>query len=375
MASNVTDPTPTESPAISFALDALAQDAEGRVELTGRWYGVRGRRFVRPTLTCNPEVWWDRAPRAGRPRAQAVGGRGRRGMDRGLCARRVDQGCRRARAQCRPGHQRPVSNRTSPGSSAAGSARGRSSAGARSPRVRTDPPARPAIADRAQELERLRSRLQDLDAAHDRERSRREQAERHLEEERTEALRLRSEVGRLGAELDLARAAGDELAAASAELETIARPGPETGPELEAARAVRRSTPLVSSRTRARTPGTLAARWRTPAPRRRRMSAGCTRPATSSRRPSASATTSSSPSSRSRPRPARLRRELADAEASIRRLAGSPSGTVSQPRPAPVRRSRTTSRRGGQLTPTRSTARGRSLPSTGSSQCHRGCGR
>ena len=36
---------------ISFELEQLALTAEHRLELTGRWFGVRGRRFVRPTLT------------------------------------------------------------------------------------------------------------------------------------------------------------------------------------------------------------------------------------------------------------------------------------------------------------------------------------
>lgn len=36
---------------ISFELEHLALTAEHRLELSGRWFGVRGRRFVRPTLT------------------------------------------------------------------------------------------------------------------------------------------------------------------------------------------------------------------------------------------------------------------------------------------------------------------------------------
>src|SRR5205085_6723790 len=36
---------------VSFELDRFASGADERLTLTGRWFGVRGRRFVRPTLT------------------------------------------------------------------------------------------------------------------------------------------------------------------------------------------------------------------------------------------------------------------------------------------------------------------------------------
>jgi hypothetical protein len=40
-----------ESSDIFFELERLEHGDEGRLELVGRWFGVRGRRFVRPTLT------------------------------------------------------------------------------------------------------------------------------------------------------------------------------------------------------------------------------------------------------------------------------------------------------------------------------------
>jgi hypothetical protein len=43
---------------VSFEVDRFAW-ADGRLELTGRWYGIRGRRFLRPTL----DVEVDGAPR------------------------------------------------------------------------------------------------------------------------------------------------------------------------------------------------------------------------------------------------------------------------------------------------------------------------
>ncbi|HEY8626647.1 MAG TPA: hypothetical protein VIL82_11625, partial [Solirubrobacteraceae bacterium] len=36
---------------VSFELDAFTLVGSDRLELTGRWFGVRGRRFVRPMLT------------------------------------------------------------------------------------------------------------------------------------------------------------------------------------------------------------------------------------------------------------------------------------------------------------------------------------
>jgi hypothetical protein len=40
-----------EAEQITFELERLILSADDRLELTGRWFGVRGRRFVRPTLT------------------------------------------------------------------------------------------------------------------------------------------------------------------------------------------------------------------------------------------------------------------------------------------------------------------------------------
>jgi hypothetical protein len=50
---------PTTAPAgVSFEVDRFAW-VDGRLELTGRWYGIRGRRFLRPTL----DVEVDGSPR------------------------------------------------------------------------------------------------------------------------------------------------------------------------------------------------------------------------------------------------------------------------------------------------------------------------
>ncbi len=44
-------PTATGTGNVLFELERLEHSDDGRLELTGRWFGVRGRRFVRPTLT------------------------------------------------------------------------------------------------------------------------------------------------------------------------------------------------------------------------------------------------------------------------------------------------------------------------------------
>ncbi len=45
------EPTASGSGPVFFELERLERTAAGRLELSGRWFGVRGRRFVRPTLT------------------------------------------------------------------------------------------------------------------------------------------------------------------------------------------------------------------------------------------------------------------------------------------------------------------------------------
>ncbi len=44
-------PATGDATAICFELDRLEPTGAGRLELSGRWFGVRGRRFMRPTVT------------------------------------------------------------------------------------------------------------------------------------------------------------------------------------------------------------------------------------------------------------------------------------------------------------------------------------
>jgi hypothetical protein len=53
--SGIAEPIVVGAPGgISFQLERFAWTA-GKLEVTGRWHGVRGRRFMRPTLTCHQE--------------------------------------------------------------------------------------------------------------------------------------------------------------------------------------------------------------------------------------------------------------------------------------------------------------------------------
>ncbi|HEX8976025.1 MAG TPA: hypothetical protein VF781_05880 [Solirubrobacteraceae bacterium] len=337
MASDLSARTGAETPAISFAVDSLAQDPDGRVEITGRWFGIRGRRFVRPTLTATLESGGERralaelehkpwASEDGEPwiAAFALGVELAEAAELELNVAPDITIPLGPAATTKAARQRGGS-RSSRQPSSAG-------AGARSPRVRSSPPARPAMADRSQEIERLRGRLADREAAHDRERARREQAERHLEDERTEALRLRSEVGRLGAELDLAAAVHDELRAASAELEQTRGQALAVGRELELARqeAAQTRRQLETAREQGRATGQAleATRSEALAHEHRLQETRQQLEALQHERDEYKFALE-----QERAETKRLHRELEDAEDAVRRLAGTRSGNVSRARP------------------------------------------
>src|SRR5579859_44288 len=41
----------TEANGVAFELDRIEMAGDDRLEVNGRWFGVRGRRFIRPSLT------------------------------------------------------------------------------------------------------------------------------------------------------------------------------------------------------------------------------------------------------------------------------------------------------------------------------------
>jgi len=330
MASRGPEPPAAGSGAISFALDALKQDDDGRVELTGRWYGVRGRRFVRPSLTLALKSGGIErralADLAHKPWAAEDGEPWTAAFPLGVALGDANE----VELSVAPDISVPVSPEAI-GKAGRPKSRGASSTGSREPRIRTTPRARPAAADRGHELERLRTRLDAAEAAHERERGRREAAERALEDERTEALKLRSEVGRLGVELDLARTARDELETAASDLETTRNQARDTGRELEAARAeaqhIARQLKEVRSSASNNRRALENARSETVQHERRLHDARHQLEETGRERDEAIFAFE-----QERAESERLRRELADAEASIRRLAGGSSASMSTSR-------------------------------------------
>ena len=251
MASQSPDQTTASADAITFEVEKMATDGHGRLVVTGRWFGVRGRRFMRPTLTLTmredgserraladlehkpwapedekswvaafpvevelgdasevelavaPDIAVDLAESA---TDAANGSRSGRRAGRGA------RGGRGSQAET----QHPTARE------------------ARAPRVRAERvQARPSTVDHEREIERLKARASTAEQATEREHARRRATEQALEQERAESLKLRSELGRIRAELDIAATTRTELAATSAELDKIRSEARETGGRLQ----------------------------------------------------------------------------------------------------------------------------------------------
>jgi hypothetical protein len=245
MASQSTEPTSAGRERIAFEVEGMEQTAPGRVEVRGRWLGVRGRRFFRPALTVTVDgrerraladledkPWAPEQPEAWRAvfplkvelaKATAVELSVAPDITVKLIAAVRAQSSRR---------------------------RGQTPDLLRAPRVPPDPvrPG-PMLSERAQQVERMNSRLitmgQELERERsraaaaaeevqrlqerwqsaqeemERERSRRAGSEEELERQRSETLGLRARLGRLQAELELARVAQSDSASASAKLDEM----------------------------------------------------------------------------------------------------------------------------------------------------------
>ena len=234
MTTGSSEQSPQGAEGITFEVERVALEQPGRLLVRGRWFGVRGRRFMRPSLTLTM-------------RADGSQGRALAELEHKPWAAEdgepwtavfpIDVSLEET-----SGLELSVAPDVAVELVAkSGAARGRGTrvagaGSARSPRVRTDPvPARPSAADRAQEIERLRDRLTTAERASEREHARRTAAEKALEDERTQALNLRSELGRLKAELDLAATTRGELAAAAAELDSSRKEAREASDRLQSA--------------------------------------------------------------------------------------------------------------------------------------------
>jgi len=200
-------------------VERLAATEDGRVEVSGRWFGVRGRRFVRPALML---TLGDGAPERRclaelehKPWAAQDG-------EPWMAAFPVDVDLDAASTiELSVAPDIEITLRSPAGST--GSA-GESSvaAEARSPLAKQHAGERRPSA-RAQDLERMTTRLSSAESALERERQRRAGVEQALEEQRAESRRLNAELGRARAELDLARTVQREGEASAAELDATRR--------------------------------------------------------------------------------------------------------------------------------------------------------
>jgi hypothetical protein len=242
-------------------VDRLVAAQAGRVEVSGRWYGIRGRRFVRPTLilTIGGEEHSALADLADKPWAAQDG-------DLWQAAFPVDVTLKDATVielavapditvalrgrRSAPARRRPASlaGAFRPAASAAASTLSTPAPPAAPSTVSTPaPPAAPSTVStpappagaeapapvpsappvtgrtRAADPERIRTKLAAAEQALERERERRTVTEGKLDEERAEGRRLRAQLGTLQAKLELADAARAEADAAAAELEEARR--------------------------------------------------------------------------------------------------------------------------------------------------------
>jgi hypothetical protein len=200
-------------------VERLAATEDGPVEVAGRWFGVRGRRFVRPTLMLTPA---DGGPQRRwladlehKPWAAEDG-------EPWMAAFPVDVTLESASAiELAVAPDIEIVLRAPEGATGSAAA-GPVAAKAWSPVAKQDPQGRRPSA-RAQDLERLSGRLSSAQAALERERERRAGVDEALEEQRAESRRLSAELGRARAELDLARTVQRESEAMSAELDSTRR--------------------------------------------------------------------------------------------------------------------------------------------------------
>jgi hypothetical protein len=199
-------------------VERLEATEDGLVEVSGRWFGVRGRRFVRPALTLTlgdaPQQRW-LADLAHKPWAALDG-------EPWMAAFPVDVELADATAiELTVAPDIEIMLRAPEGATGTAAA-GPVAAHARSPVAKQDARGRRPSA-RAQDLERLTTRLASAQAALERERERRAAVDQALEEQRTEGRRIAAELGRVRAELDLASTVQRENEAVSAELDSTRR--------------------------------------------------------------------------------------------------------------------------------------------------------
>lgn len=211
-------------------MERIAVPAPGRLEICGRWHGVRGRRFVRPTLIIK------RASDGGEDRVLAE-------LDHKPWAADDDQEWLAVFAtDVTPAEVAGFELSVAPDITVPLTRPRRARAASRR--------ARPGTDRTTEELERVRARAAAAAEAVERERERRQALEQALESERAESRRVRIELGQLQAELELARAAGADNQESGAELDRVQRELYAARQQLERANREREQAAQAHAETR-----------------------------------------------------------------------------------------------------------------------------
>jgi hypothetical protein len=214
-------------------VERIDASTSGRVQVAGRWFGVRGRRFMRPALTISrkdgelraladldDKPWAAEDGEVWRAAFSVEAGlHGARVIELAVAPDIVIELRAKGRKLAQPGATLAVGE------------------AARAPRSKGIPPPSGALPEeappdsapgpgprrspsRAVDLERLGARLASANHALEQERERRAAMAASLEEERTANRQLRTDLGHARSELEIAAAAQAAAAAVAAELDT-----------------------------------------------------------------------------------------------------------------------------------------------------------
>jgi hypothetical protein len=249
-------------------VERIDASAQGRVEVAGRWFGVRGRRFVRPTLTLSHrgaavralaelehkpwaaedgEVWiaafsLDKGLDAAReielsvapdivvglrPKGKKLAKPGDT-LAAGAAARspRFKRDAAPAPAQAQAQAQAAEADTSPPATRSGESPATRSGSSSATPSGEPSAEPAPTLRRRSSpsaELQRLGARLASANHALEQERERRAALGKTLEEERSVSRQLRTELGQARVELEVAAAARAEAAAMEEALDATRR--------------------------------------------------------------------------------------------------------------------------------------------------------
>jgi len=264
MVSQIPDPTTLDPNRTTFEVERLAFTEPGKLFVSGRWSGVRGRRFVRPSLTLVLRSDGARRRALAELEQQPWAAEDGELWIASFAVEVEFEDLAEIELSVAPdiSVELKPSQRSTP-------KRGQRltvapAPDARGPRVRTDlvgadrVRARPAAGQGAEQIERLKARLTFAERAAEHERAKRDAAVGALEGERSESLRLRAELGRLRAELDLGAAANEELSSASSELDATRTEAHATERRLEAATRAFEEQRAESERLRSELAGAQA---------------------------------------------------------------------------------------------------------------------